>query len=744
MIAFYAIMGTLLVYNGCLFISIKERHYGYYLLFLSSSTFLCAFIDGSTLQYLWPNNPDLNSRLSNVNASIWGIFYLLFVWEALDRLEFSPILRKIFRNMMAAGIVFTLHNIFTPQLNHAAFLNQFYLGAIMPLTLFSIIKAIRKKIPSAVYLLIAEAFSIIGATIFMLMLQEVVTPNAFTFWSAHGGIVGEALLLALALADRTNRAIEAQLAAQELALENERKAYEAREISTKAKNEFLASVSHELRTPLTSIIGFTENLIDKQWISAPGQQQADTVLRAGRELLRVIDDVLNLSLIDNNQVSVTEQIIKTDALFHKLQTKYRLEAQSKGIQFQLSPDDNLPYAIHTDPDHLQQILYQIIGNAIKFTDIGSVNVHVSFDKASSHLFFIIADTGIGIATDQLDSLFEPFTQADSSDSRRYRGTGVGLFIAKSFTQLLGGTLDVDSTRNVGSRFLLTLPCYSVSRESAHELANKSVDNTLRTTPSLVGQVLYAEDNEDNQNLVKVLVEATGANLDLVNNGKEAVDAVLAHLENQPYDLVLMDIQMPFMDGVTATKQLQARGVTTPIVAFSASAMKDTAYEDIGFHGFISKPVDKHKLYSTLAEYLNQSDDHVISAANDANVQLRDQVEPTAIKPDIDKTTLSEWDFSERTELLADPDFVPLVESFETRLPALLGECRQLKEKQCWDELQKLIHQVKGVAGGYGHKDLTELARQIESEIKNSDYANLDNLFASTDSYLLAVQKLREN
>jgi CheY-like chemotaxis protein len=329
-------------------------------------------------------------------------------------------------------------------------------------------------------------------------------------------------------------------------------------------------------------------------------------------------------------------------LLHGLETKYRLLAQKNQLMFQINMDQQLPSSIEIDDEHLSQILKQLLDNAFKFTHQGSITLNVTkIAGAATHeengiatqLLFTLIDTGIGIAAGKLAQVFEPFTQVDSSNVRRYGGTGVGLFIAKSFAEKMGGALEINSSEGAGTRCQLTLPYRASSpayvslektqsvkavdipqnSQSAEETDAKlvapklvvpklEVPKKVQQKPRLHGHVLYAEDNLDNQSLIKLLIETTGAKVTLAENGKQAVDAVTNSA--QPFDLVLMDLQMPVMDGYEATQILKRGGCTTPIIACSASALAEIeATSEVIFDGYLGKPINKLQLYAILREYL---------------------------------------------------------------------------------------------------------------------------------------------
>ena len=599
LIAFYSVMMALLLYNSCLFATLRQPVYGLYLVFLINAISICAGIDGVADRWLWPNQPLTKIYVHNSTGILMPIAYLAFLLNALDGVRRWPLYFKLYRFFITLGFLALGYILFIGTIGQFVITTQIYSGLVMPFTLLIIVSALAKRLPTAGYLLIAEIMTLSGGTCFMLMIQGVIIMQPATLWSLHWGFAGEALLLSLAVAARTNIAIQEKLKAQELAYQNERKALAALETSTQIKNQFLTTVSHELRTPLNSIIGFSNVLLDNQQIKGADRDHAQTILNNGKQLLAVVNDVLNLSLIDSNRLVLTARVVDLRRLLQGLEAKYRLIAQKAGICFTLTLDKQLPHLIEIDDEHLTQILKQLLDNAFKFTHQGRVTLSATVIEQS--FSFTLTDTGIGIPADKLAQIFEPFTQADNSNTRRYSGTGVGLFIAKSVCEKMGGALAVDSTAGVGTRIDLVLPM-KVTEDCGEKIHAENQAHTTPEKPRLRGRVLYAEDNLDNQQLVKILVSTTGAEVTLVENGVAAIDAV--NNAELPFDLVLMDLQMPEMDGYEATAMLKRNGCNTPVIACSASALAEIAStSDVVFAGYLGKPIDKMKLYAVLMKFL---------------------------------------------------------------------------------------------------------------------------------------------
>jgi len=426
--------------------------------------------------------------------------------------------------------------------------------------------------------------------------------NTFTQWSLHLGFLLEIIFLSFAIADRTNEARQEKLEAEKLAFANSRKALEA-EAQSKARSQFFAAMSHEIRTPLTAIIGYSESLGLKNYSAEEKEEFSSIIYRSGQHLLQIINDILDISKIEVDKIQVEQLSVPLFDLLTEIKSYFVLNAKGKGINFTLNYRFPLPRIIRTDPTRLKQILINLCGNAIKFTEKGGVALIVDYEPGTDALVFIVKDSGIGLSVEQISHLFNAFQQAEAATTRNYGGTGLGLYLAKMLAQKLGGDISVSSQIGLGSEFNVSIKANADQQTMTHQMPQLDYVSLAQNpqVPTLIGKVLYAEDNIENQKLIARLITETGAEVTVVNNGKEAIDAVMT----ESYDLILMDIRMPVLGGVEATQQVLTINNKLPVVAITANVASSDReqYKQAGFVDFIEKPVQRDQLYRVLMNYL---------------------------------------------------------------------------------------------------------------------------------------------
>ncbi len=376
--------------------------------------------------------------------------------------------------------------------------------------------------------------------------------------------------------------------------------------ASEAKSQFLANMSHEIRTPMNGIIGFTDILADEN-LGDQQREYVNIIRNCGRELLVLINDILDFSRIEANKLEAEIASCSLAELLNAVESFMRPKAEEKGLEFKVLESAGLPSQIRTDPLRLRQCLVNLVGNAIKFTQAGHVyiNILVQEEAGEPYICFNVEDTGIGIPQDKQKTIFEAFTQADGSYTRKYGGSGLGLTITKRLAEILGGRLTVISKEGEGSTFSLTLPIGVDTRDNSfldrHNLVQELRAEDESATSKFSGRVLVAEDTLTNQVLVELLLKRLGLDVTIAADGIEAVDKALSG----DFDLILMDIQMPKMNGYEATRALREKGLATPIVALTAHAMKgdDKKCIESGCDDYLSKPIDRQKLLDVISKYL---------------------------------------------------------------------------------------------------------------------------------------------
>ncbi len=379
-----------------------------------------------------------------------------------------------------------------------------------------------------------------------------------------------------------------------------------------AKSRFLADMSHEIRTPMTAILGFADLLDDPALTEQTRAEHLRTIRASGLHLMSVINDVLDLSKIEAGKITVERLNFDPSRVLADVLRMMAPRAATKGVALEVVFDSPLPASVESDPTRLQQILVNVVGNAIKFCDRGSVRVRARHELRGDLpvLVFDVRDTGIGMDQAQLASLFKPFNQADASTTRRFGGTGLGLAISRQLATLLGGNISVQSTPGAGSTFTITIQSGAVQGAATVDRFDPAAaaPSAPAAEARLSGRILLAEDGPDNQRLVAFFLRKAGAHVEIVGDGRQAVDLALdAQSQGRAFDLVLMDVQMPVLDGHEATRQLRARGFTAPIIALTAHAMTEDRAKCLaaGCDDFASKPIDRISLIAACATWIER-------------------------------------------------------------------------------------------------------------------------------------------
>lgn len=456
-----------------------------------------------------------------------------------------------------------------------------------------------------------------------------------------------------------------------------------RELSkaNQAKNAMLAAVSHEFRTPLTTIIGFSDNLYESCDQERP---TIDRIRGAGKKLLRLVNDLLDAAKLESGKLSLEITAFDLPEMVNDTFDMLMDNANKKGVQLHQGFFGDTIDLLWGDGFRLQQVFINLIGNAIKFTEAGEISLKITnlgVDGAIQKLRFEFQDSGIGMNATAVQQLFKPFQQADSSITRRFGGTGLGLSIAQEIVHLMGGDIAVESTEGVGTRFYFELPFAA--------LADAEVVEQIQVTqpiPRLSGQVLLADDTEDIRLLISQMIASTGAKVHSVCNGEEALNSVFS----DDFDLIIMDVNMPVMDGIEAVKSMRGFNLDTPIIALTAgfSADHHEPLLEAGYSGFLAKPVQREEFFQSLQQHLPEGT---------AETQADEQ-----------DYTISEESYR----------------VFQSMLSSLVGELKQVQQQEDWVRTREIVHAIKGSGGSFGHPEISQAAKAVELAFDNDQQNDL--------------------
>lgn len=388
-----------------------------------------------------------------------------------------------------------------------------------------------------------------------------------------------------------------------------------------AKSEFLAHMSHELRTPLSTILGYADNLLEPQLTRLEIQSAVETIRRNGIHLMEIVNDILDISKVESPRFEVERIVCSPAQIVSDVATMLEVRARAKGLTLAVDWNPDVPATILSDPGRLKQILVNLVSNGIKFTKEGEVRIGVRLvandsvanDSAAepTRLEFCVRDTGAGIAPDKLRTLFEAYRPSEAWTARQFGGTGLGLPVSRQLARRLGGDITVQSCAGDGSRFFVTVetgPLDGVPMQEVyppHGTSPRRSDGPAAASCS-GALILLAEDGPDNQRLISHILRKAGASIELADNGREAVELALeAARENRPHDLVLMDMQMPELDGYQAARALRDQGYQQPIIALSATGASGGRQKclEAGCNDFATKPIDRGTLLGILHKWL---------------------------------------------------------------------------------------------------------------------------------------------
>jgi signal transduction histidine kinase/CheY-like chemotaxis protein len=691
---YFGLMFVMIFYNLFLYLSIKDPSYLYYLFYVASFGVLQASMNGIAYEYLWPTPSWWANHCVPLFIATTIGFGSLFIMSFLDLRRNTPFFNRVFRGLIGgAALVLALTVVASP---YVSMVSATLLGmAFAALVMAAAVACLVRKYRPALFLLVAWTALLLGIVLFALNNLGVLPGTFLTTYSVQIGSALDVVLLSLALADRINL-----LQRERLRVEGEKVQAEQ---AKKVKEEFLAAVSHEIRTPMNAITGFAR-MLETANLLPQHHEYARHIRVSADNLLAIVNDVLDLSKLDAGKLHFERTEIDLNDLVKLLFQTISFGVNEKKLLATYQIDPRIPAGLLGDPVRLNQILLNLLGNAVKFTHQGEISLSVGLLKEDDQelaLQFRVSDTGIGIPADKLSTIFESYSQASKQTTRLYGGTGLGLTISRQLVELQGGTIDVESRVGAGTVFTVTLP---FSRNASPAPTGSKKSPLVAVSAVDIQSVLLVDDNTLNLIVAQHTLQhwRPGLTVHAVSSGAECLES----LREGAYDLVLLDLQMPDLDGFGTTQcirtQLPAPLNAVPIVALSAS---DTAQDRLrarqaGMNDYLVKPFqasDLDRIITGLAAVATQEGQR---NQNKFDLSL------------VEKASLGDHGF-----------LVQLLNLFLDDTPAAVQHMQSAARAEDWSGLATMAHKHRSIFTTLGLLELKEQLTRIEESAGTETAAN---------------------